>query len=351
MKNILFFNSNYAWGGGEKWHLTMAQSLSQRGYKIYFLTGKNSELEKKVHQLNFKSLSLELKNCSFLSPYKKNLIKNFIKGHRIDICILNLPRDVKICCALKKKLGNVKLVYRRGMPHPIKANFLNKILYPKLDCIIANSIEIKKSISSELPMLKEKVQVIYNGVEKFEVHEKLVDNKFVIGNLGRLVEQKGHHHLIKLGTILKRKQLSFEILIAGKGPLENDLEKSILVSHLQDEIKLVGHVDPKQFLKKIDLFVFPSHFEGSANAIIEATQMGIPTIAFKTSSMPEMVKDGETGYLIPPFEVEKMADKIIKLIQQPKLLEEFSKKCEAFLNQNFLHEQKITQLEEILNEI
>jgi glycosyltransferase involved in cell wall biosynthesis len=92
--------------------------------------------------------------------------------------------------------------------------------------------------------------------------------------------------------------MNFKILIAGEGELHAALQKSIDDEGLQDQVKLLGHVtDMPAFFNSLDVFVFTSLYEGSANTLIETLQYGVPTIAWDVSSNPEIVVNGETGFL------------------------------------------------------
>ena len=350
MKNILFINSNKEWGGGEKWHYQMAIALSARDYNCFFITFPDSELEQKIRNTDFPFLSLAIKNFSFCHPKKRSTLKNYIIKNNITDIFLNLPSDVKLATSIRPSIKNVKLIYRRGMPHPIKKNFLNSLLYPRLDLLIANSNEIKRSITKNLPFLEKRIRVVYNGVESYRGNSKVKSDKIIIGNLGRLVEQKGHHHLIKVAKILNEKNYDFEILIGGKGPLEKTLADEIKAKNLSHRVKLLGHVNPELFYNEIDLFVFPSHFEGSANSLIEAAQYGIPTIAFMTSSMPEMIEDDNTGWLIPPFDEELMSKKIENFILNSDKDSFYKKNSKELIQKKFLFGDKVNQVEGIINE-
>jgi len=354
MKKILFINSNKAWGGGEKWHhnMSLAISNSETKYEVSLLANHESELHYKLKQnKKIKTYSLNLSNISYLNPLKRFKAKQLLRRLKPDVIILNLPSDVKLFAPIAKKIGVEKVIYRRGMPHPIKKNYLNNLTYKNVDLFIANSIEIKKSIIQNYPEFESKVKIIYNGVDFRELTLKEVSSPIILGNLGRLVHQKGQIQLINLAKKLIEKSFNhFVIKIAGKGPLEEELNELIRKNELSEHIKMLGHIDTDSFFRKIDLFIFTSYFEGSANALIESLQYSIPAITFNISSNPEVIQDGENGYLVSVDDTEQMANKIIELSGDPKRYHKMQEACHKILTQKFIYSDKIKEFEEIINE-
>ena len=198
MKNICLINTNKAWGGGEKWHFEAALYLKSQGFNISVITAKDSELLKRLKTKNIKTYPFKISKLSFLNIFKIIKIKNFFKKNQFDSLILNLPQDAK-CFGIAGKLAHInKIIYRRGMDHPLKSTFINKIVYKNfITDFIANSREVKKSIYKNIPELKNKIHLIYNSVSLLEVPPpKRRSKKLILGNLGRLVEQKGQENVL-----------------------------------------------------------------------------------------------------------------------------------------------------------
>lgn len=347
---VLFINTNIAWGGGEKWHYEMALALKAKGIDVHVLVHENSEIEKKLSNSAIALTSLTNSNLSFLNPLKRSQAKKVLKQIHPDCIILNLPRDVKLFAPIAKSIGIQKVIYRRGMPHPLKATFLNRIIYKNIDTFIANSNEIKKSLISYFPEFKEKVKVVFNGVEPLPYSKKELNQKVVLGNLGRLVEQKGQSHFIGIAKSLKEKNFNFVINIAGTGPLKETLEAQIRENGLQNEIRLLGHMPSNEFFQQIDLFVFTSHFEGSANALIESLNHSIPAVTFDVSSNGEVIKNEFNGYLVRPFDEVSFAEHIIKLIESPDTYQLMSQNASLTIEEQFNYKKKVDQVIEIINE-
>ncbi len=328
MNNVCFFNSEKKWGGGEKWHFKMSALFLKQGYNVVLAGNNNSELVKKAKMKNIQTEEFKISRYSFLNPVKIFKISKFFEKNNIDTLFMNSSMDLKVCFIPSKIAGIKNVIYRRGMPHPIKNSFLNRIIFSKmLTKVIANSKEIERSIfvNNSKIISKEKVLLLYNGIDNSDykkTDEKLYDSMYtVFGNLGRLVEQKGQIHLIEAAKILKEKGYSFRVLIGGKGTQENYLKEKIKEYNLEKDVILLGFISEiEKFMNSIDVFVFPSYFEGSANSIIEAMHFSKPVICFNVSSMPEMIENNKNGFLIEYKNTELFAEKMEEFIKNKNLI-------------------------------
>jgi glycosyltransferase involved in cell wall biosynthesis len=330
-KTICFFNSNQAWGGGEKWHFSTAKELMRHGHNTILVTNMRSELRRRAVDQGLNTYSFKISNLSFLNPFKLLILFLFFKTKKVDTVIMNLPADLK-SAGIAAKLARVKnIIYRRGMPHPLRPTKLNRFLFEKiLTKVIVNSEEIGRSLAEGNDWFpKEKLVLVYNGVDtqvSFNQASKIYHKKndeFVIGNAGRLTSQKGQKHLIEMGEILNNKNINFHVLIAGEGELKESLLQMIKAKNLEEHFTLLGHVsDMASFMNSIDLFVFPSHFEGSANTLIETLYYQKPIVAFDVSSNPEIIQHRVNGLLARPFESEDLTKCVLELMNSKELREE-----------------------------
>lgn len=350
MKNICLFNSNLEWGGGEKWHFETALSLKSQGNKVFIVTGKKSKLARKLENKSVSLIQFKISKLSFLNPFKIISFYSFLKKNKIETLILNLPQDAKFAGLAGFCAGVTKIIYRRGMNHPIKASLINKLVYNIfITDFIANSREVKKSIYKNIKGLKNKIHILYNSVDLNEIPpNKNQYDKLILGNLGRLVEQKGQKYLIEVAKHLVTENLNFEIQIAGSGPLEKELSSLIELENLQDKVKLVGHVDTDQFLKKVDFYIFTSLFEGLSNSLLEALLYKKTIIAFDTASNYEVITNGYNGILIPPFDTQLMAKYILLLAKSPETTKVFNTNGLLLLQAKFDRKRSISKLNEII---
>ncbi len=359
-KTICFFNSNRAWGGGEKWHLNTCIEFHKRGYKTFLITNVRSDLYKKAIQEKQNVFSFYVHNLSFINPFKILSLVALFRAQKVDAIILNLPSDLKVAGIAAKLAGVKKIIYRRGMPHPLKNSWLNRFLFKNvLTHVVVNSLEIGKSLkkSNESWFPEKKLCLVYNGVDphhfikpKDKIYQKQND-ELVIGNAGRLTSQKGQKYLIELGILLKEENIPFKILIAGTGELFENLKNEVIHNDLEENILFLGHIhDMGSFFNSLDLFVFTSLYEGSANTLIETLLYQVPTLAFNISSNPEIIIHNQTGILIEPFNIEELRDQVIHLYKNPLITENFKKNGLAFVHEKFDSQKNLNTLESLLSQ-
>lgn len=355
-KKICLFNTCKIWGGGEKWHHDIALTFHKKGYEVMVCTNVKSELYYRLRETSIPVFEINIDNLSFLNPFKLYRIYRFFKSQQIDTVILGLPSDVKSAGIPAKMAGVQKIIYRRGTALPVKNSFLNKFIFKHvITNVITNSVEIKKKFLEYNPDLfpTKNIHVIYNGIESNGngVQPKLngFHKQVILGNAGRLVEQKGQKYLIDIAKILVSKGIDFKIKIAGKGHLKESLLSYAKKQKVDDRIEFLDFVvDMNSFLKEIDIFLLPSLHEGSANIVLEAMYHSKPTIAFNISSMPEIIDDGKTGYLVQFPDVQEFSNKIVYLTQDYAFRKEMGEHARQKILNQFDFNKNILQLEELL---
>lgn len=354
--NICFFNSCKTWGGGEKWHHDIALRLKNLGYNVFVCTNVVSELNHKLSDKNIHLFRLRVKNLSFLNPFVIYKAFRIFKKNNIDTVILGLPSDVKAAGIAAKLAGVRKIIYRRGTALPVSNSMVNRILYKHvITDVIANSVEIRNKFLARNPNLcpASRIHIVYNGVEVNRTSSSQLfseqKSRLILGNAGRLVNQKGQKYLIELAAILKQNQLDFSLLIAGKGELEESLKKYARQLNVESYISFLGFVeDMGAFFHSIDLFLLPSLHEGSANIVLEAMSFGKPVMAFDISSMSELIENEKSGYLVKFGDVEALADRVMYLNSHPSICEQMGKDAIAIIKNRFTVERCLQQLLDII---
>ncbi|MDN5200915.1 glycosyltransferase [Fulvivirgaceae bacterium BMA10] len=359
-KTICFFNSNIAWGGGEKWHYGTAKYLKEKNYPVLVIAHQKSELFKNLKKIAFNVEKVSVGNLSFINPFKIFNIYRTIKKNKVEVIIMNMSTDVKTGGIAAKLAGVKKIIYRRGLAVPIKNSLLNRFLFKKvITDVIANSLETKNTLLTNNQNLfpKEKIKVIYNGLDlhhydqqAFEPIYQKEHDEIVLGNAGRLVEQKGQKYLIHLAQRLKEQGLKFKLLIAGVGKLEPELKQLSKEFGVEKEILFLGFIDNiKGFMESIDIFLLSSLWEGFGYVITEAMASQKPVVAFDISSNPEVVSDGESGYLAEAKNMDDFYSKVEKLMTSEKLRDQFGKAGRKLVEERFTMEKAQKEVESFIN--
>ena len=358
---ICFFNSVRTWGGEEKWHYEMAKRLHEKGMPVLVYTNSISELNKRTHLAGIPNYHLRINNLSFLNPFKIIRLGLHFRNLKIKTIVLNLPADLKTAGIAARFAGVPHIIYRRGIAIPIRNSILNRILFKHvIHQVIANSEETRRTILSRNPRLisEDRIRIIYNGIDLKVFDEAKVSfsyqreqDEILIGNVGRLVKQKGQKYLIDLAMKLKEKDLNFKILVAGEGKMETELANLVAKNKLQEQFKFVGFVnDIKGFMKAIDIFVLTSSWEGFGYVLVEAMACHVPVVAFEISSNPEIVDHENTGYLVPLSDKDAMAEKVSLLMGDEQLRLTFGREGRRRVEDYFSFERTQECFEKLLSE-
>ncbi len=188
-----------------------------------------------------------------------------------------------------------------------------------------------------------RILINYHGLnlEQFRVNGKARNSTFEILSVGTLHYHKGFQYLLPALGILKDKGLNFKCTIIGGGPLESDLRKHIRLLELEPYVVMTGPLKQNEVLpyyKKADLLVLmaqPEWHWGIPNVLIEALAAKTPVITTRFGSVEELVKDQETGILVPPKDPAVLAEVIERLYRNDALRTSLAEKGYRFVVQHF----------------
>lgn len=140
----------------------------------------------------------------------------------------------------------------------------------------------------------------------------------LIGCIGRLEEVKGIRYLIDACRILRDQGVEFRAMIIGEGPLKKDLTDYVKKNRLRDEFIFTGWLDVADsisVLARLDVYVLPSLSEGLNTSLLEALVLERPVVSTDVGGSPEVIKNGETGILVPPKNPQAMAQAITTMLE------------------------------------
>ncbi len=217
------------------------------------------------------------------------------------------------------------LVASRRIEFRIAQNSFSKWKYGRVDCFVAISDAVRdRLVADGIP--RQKTTVVHEGVDverivhlpTANVHAAfyLPTHAPIVGNIGALVPQKAQHHLIDAAAIVVRAVPDSRFVICGDGELRPALEEQIKRKHLERHVFLAGfRPDVLELLKGFDVFALSSLHEGLCTSLVDAMAASKAAVATRVGGVPEVVVDGETGFLVAPRDHEALADRIIMLLK------------------------------------
>ncbi len=360
-KCICFFNSNKAWGGGEKWHFENALLARDKGYRVCVVANRESALADRLeNQPGITLLRIKINNLSFLNPRTLLQLVRFYRMQGVEAVVMALPSDMKAGGIAARLAGVRDIIYRRGIAVAVRNRPFNRFLFKHiLTKLIVNSLNTRDCVLAENKrlMAPERIHLVHCGfnVAAFDALPvnallKRKPGEILIGNAARLTSQKGHQLLIDVAVHLKQQPIAFRILIAGVGEIEEELKAYARERDVEDVVHFLGFVaDMKSFHQTIDIFALTSLWEGFCYVQVEAMTLKRPVVAWNVSSIPEVVIDGETGYLCPAQDTEAFAARLLALMQDEALRKKLGENGRARVLAHFEMQKTFADLEHCLN--
>ena len=167
-----------------------------------------------------------------------------------------------------------------------------------------------------------KVKVVHCGLEQafHNVPAVAVPSAPRLVCVGRLCEQKGQLLLLEAARLLAARGVAFEIVLAGDGEMREQIEALIAQYQLQAQVRITGWISSDQVRAEIlaaRAMVLPSFAEGLPVVIMEAMALRRPVLTTYVAGIPELVRQGENGWLFPAGDVDELAASLAECLAQP----------------------------------
>lgn len=352
MKNVLFFITSLQGGGAEKQVITDANGLSDREYNVSVAFAEEGELK------DFLGNSIQLFQIrkgfkSFFDLYK------LLKINKFDLIICHSPWTFNVIPLPALLTGHKWVMFMHGM------NFWRNgsaLFFFRLAAKLADKIFITSEASRDRRVHHEKlkpvkIRKLYNsfstgrdmvGIKPANVKKEVIN----IGCVARFDNVKQLHLFVELcDNLLQSNFTDFKIILVGKGESWQAIRQLILQHGFDKYFEMPGFVDHLfEYYYSFDVFVLPSKIEDLSVSLLEASSYGIPCIAFNVGGNSEIIIDDKTGWLLQPFSVPALADKILFVKDNPVKLKAMGELAAARIAQQFSPAQRLNALSQIIED-
>ena len=364
-------------GGTGSYVYYLSKELIKNGYSTSIVTGygETKDIILNDHQRAF-----------FLKTFKAPIIRSFLFAetafqklkkinHNISVDITHINLPLVPSFAVPKNFGKtlITTVHStwKGEAEAIKnepysrlnsnerfmvsfnrvLRFFEEQTLKRSNKLIAVSDFTRRELLKYYNVKEDKIRVIHNGVDihkfappedKEKVKQELgLSNKdFNILSVGRLYARKGLFTLIKSVSIVAKKYRHVKLIISGKGQ-KNEMKKLVDYAEklgIRSNILFTGYF-PDAKLPKLyqaaDIFAFSTFYENLPFAVLEALSSRLPVVTTNVGGIPEMIEDGENGFLVPPANSAALADRILYLIGNPDEASEMANKARETVEKRF----------------
>ena len=219
--------------------------------------------------------------------------------------------------------------FRRRFP----IRLLLRTLWRRTDAGIAISDAIRRFSIDVEGARPDQIRTIHYGLDPATVdapagmRTQLSDqigaqpDALLVGSVCRLIEQKGLMDGLRGFAQVARDVPEAHYVLAGDGPLRGALEAEAIRLDVADRVHFLGwRDDARAVMSALDLLLAPSLWEGFGLVFLEAMALGVPVLSTRVSAIPEVVIDGETGWLVPPRDADAIAVALREALEHPPLL-------------------------------
>lgn len=191
------------------------------------------------------------------------------------------------------------------------------------------------------PQISEKIHKYHLGLDLAEFqYESDSRSKRKVLAVGYFADYKGFDYLLRAGHVLSSRGLDYEIELVGDGPKANSLKRLAADLKIEQRVKFMGWLPPgdvRTTMSRATTLVHPSNGLGDAvpTVIKEAMATGLPVIASNVAGIPELLDNGSCGILIPPRNVEALANAIEKLLMDSELCRRYAESARRYATETF----------------
>lgn len=335
-----------------------ASGLLSVGHNVVAVCRKNSKLARKAKAENIPVK--EIGANSDFDAFAGFKFCRFFKSFEPDVIIGCQNKDWRVASMALKLTGSKAKVYSRQGLQLLKNNWWYKWTIRLFsDGIITNTNTIKEYYDSFLPVGKDFVKVVFNGVEEIPDNIEAFDyskylpneekNPVIILSTGRLARQKGFKYLISAAAEIVKTHPNVYFFLAGHGKLQSELRKQIKQLGLEKRFILLGFIENiHPLLKSADIFVFSSLYEGMPNSILEAMAHGLPVVSTNVNGISELIENGVNGYMVKPGKTDELTTALDNVIRDKEKIKRVGANARHFVSQNFAVQKMVENLNDLL---
>jgi len=330
---ILHTECGLNWGGQEYRTLIEAKWLNAHGHQAWIACDRRSEIYRRGCELRAAVLPFSMRsNVDFMGL---QAIWQFCCRQKIDLIHTHGPKDSWICFPLH--CVGYPVVRSRHTTVPIKPGFGHAFIY-RHGCrrVIATAEIIRDTLIRVNGLEPSRVDVVGEGVDLQEHHPAIdgsifrkefgiVPNAPLIGNIAMMRGDKGHHFFLDAAFEVLKTHPHVRFLLVGEGiggrRVERELRSRIEAAGEQERIIMTGYRwDIPRIIAALDVVVVASiEVEAQSRIVPQSFASQRAVVATRVGGIPELVRDGYNGLLVPPGDGKAMAGAIQRLIEQPDL--------------------------------
>ena len=357
--NIFVAESSTAVGGQELAVILHAEGLLKRGHALRLILEPDSPIARMALAKHLPVTLMTMRKSRYPSAILS--LRALLARHRPDILQVNSSRDSWIGAVASRLLvPRPKLLRIRHISAPLNRNLMTRLLYRHLfDMVVVTGGEkTKRELVERDGLAADRIAAFPIGldVEYFRPAAAEPDLRMeldvpgghlLVGLVSYLRSYKGHEYFIEAARILASNRDDVTFVIVGEGPEEQSIRTMIGHLRLERRIRMLGFRDDLlNVLRSLDVFAIPS-VEGDTipQVLMQALAVGIPVVSTTVGSIPDVVIEGQTGFVVPPRDARALAERIAALLDDSALRARMGAQGRSLVERSYSLERMLDRLE------
>ncbi len=345
---VLFVTSHLNIGGITKYIFILGKALRARGVDSVVVSA-GGDAEQEFVKNGIEVATVDFRTKSEVSPkvFRGALeLARIARRKEIDIIHAH-TRVTQVASALAARRVHVPYV---STCHGFFKRRLGRMLFGCWGAkAIAISEPVRESLMNDFGLPPSRIELIHTGIdidmfskgssspEPSDLRRRLgLKECPIVGTIGRLSPVKGHRFFIEAVRGVVSRGRAVQGIIIGDGPEESELKTFARTIGMDDTFRfLKSDFNTAAYLALMDIFVFPSLEEGLGLSLVEAMASGKPCIASDVGGISDVVRDGETGLLVPAGDPGRMSEAIVRLLDDASFGRRLGESAKTFVRDRF----------------
>jgi len=359
MKNVLHLIESSETGGAETVVISLVENLDRNRYRSFVCLLSDGWLNTQLQRRGIETMVIsQPRSVDFLWIYR---VYRTLRDRSIHV-MHSHEFATNVYGSLLSLVSGIPIVTTAHGKNYYAEKWRRRLAYrfaARQSTMVAVSEDLKRFLTQRVGIPPGNIRVVHNGIDlhRYALSERhsttrkdlgIDARQPVIGTVGNLFAVKGQTYLLRACAVVARDFPDFVLLVAGEGGQLGALEDEARSLGIGGNVKFLGfREDVPYLLQAMDVFVLPSLSEGLPLSILEALALQKPIVASNVGGIPEVVKDGVTGYLVPSKDPKALAEKIILLLHHPQVAADFVKEGRKRVEEAFSLEQMIQEYQSL----
>ena len=361
---VMLFTDSFMRGGTERQFVRLVRGIDRNQYDIVIACLQRSGpllseveclgvtiVEFPIDSLyNFKAAKLVVQLVRFLHREQIQIVHTFDFYTSVFAVAAARISGVPVVLASRRELLNLRSPWQQRAI---------RVACRLATGVVVNSCAVGRDMVGLESGSRRRIDVLPNCIDLDEFESKLSPGEIrrelglsprsiVIGALGNLRPEKDLETFLLAARRILDVIPSAEFLVIGDGPAANKLKWLADDLHLSESVHFLGErSDVPDLVAALDILVLSSYTESFPNAVLEAMAMGKPVVATNVGGIPELVEEGQTGFLVPPRDPKAIADRVLSLCRDSARRLQMGRAARTRVESNFTVQAVTTRLERI----